>query len=66
MVLDGAQKMAAVQTSPAAQTMVAMSIAESNSRLEFLEGELRKLTLKQLSEQSQTRHPTSFMPGGNK
>jgi classical protein kinase C/novel protein kinase C epsilon type len=50
MVLDGAMKMLQAQTSPAAKSMTEMSIIESRHRIEFLEGELRKLSLKKLSE----------------
>ena len=46
MVLDGALKMLSAQTSAAAKSMVEMNIVESKRRLEFLEGELKKLDLK--------------------
>lgn len=52
MVLDGAIKMLAAQTVPAAKQLVENSIAESRQRIEFLEGELRKLSLKRLSQVS--------------
>lgn len=50
MVLDGALKMLQAQTSPAAKSMVEMSIIESRHRIEFLEGELKKLSMKRVSE----------------
>lgn len=46
MVLDGALKMLSAQTSAAAKSMVEMNIIESRRRLEFLEGELKKLDIK--------------------
>jgi hypothetical protein len=46
MVLDGALKLLSAQTSAAAKSMVEMNIVESKRRLEFLEGELKKLDLK--------------------
>ncbi|KAJ3304883.1 Serine/threonine kinase [Kappamyces sp. JEL0829] len=50
MVLDGAIKMLAAQTAPAAKSMVEMNIIESRRRLEFLEGELKKLDIKKHSQ----------------
>jgi hypothetical protein len=49
MILDGAMKMLAAQPSPSAKSMVEMNIIEARRRLEFLEGELRKLDLKRNS-----------------
>lgn len=46
MVLDGALKLLSAQTSAAAKSVVEMNIVESKRRLEFLEGELKKLDLK--------------------
>ncbi|KAI8926555.1 kinase-like domain-containing protein [Entophlyctis helioformis] len=46
MVLDGATRMLAVQTQPSARQMVQISVVEAQRRIEFLEGELRKLQLK--------------------
>eukprot|EP00842_Homolaphlyctis_polyrhiza_P002432 jgi/Hompol1/318/HPOL_002902-RA len=46
MVLDGATRMLAVQTKQSARQLVEISVVEAQHRLEFLEGELRKLSLK--------------------
>ncbi len=53
MVLDGAMKMLQAQTAPAIKSMTEMSIIESRHRIEFLEGDLRKLSLKRLYEAHQ-------------
>jgi hypothetical protein len=45
MVLDGALKMLAAQANPSAKSMVETQIIESRHRLEFLEAELKKLSL---------------------
>ena len=58
MVLDGALKMLAAQTSPAAKSMVEMNIIESRRRIEYLEGELKKLDLKK-----EGRNSTSTQQG---
>lgn len=48
MVLDGAIKMLQIAT-PNQKNMVEMSIIESKRRLEFLEGEMKKLEIRKVS-----------------
>ena len=54
MVLDGATKMLAVQTQAGSKQLVEISIAEARRRIEFLEGELRKLSVRSDTEDSAT------------
>ena len=50
MVLDGAMKLHVAQQQPAARTMLEISIKDSRQRIDFLENELRKLTVRRASQ----------------
>lgn len=49
MVLDGAMKLHVAQQQPAARTLLEISIKDSKQRIDFLEGELRKLSIRRAS-----------------
>ena len=63
MVLDGAMKMHSAQTDANARNMVEITIKESRQRLEFLQGELRKLSLKKMSESAGVNAPRTTILG---
>ena len=61
MVLDGAVKMLQIAT-PNQKNMVEMSIIESKRRLEFLEGEMKRLQIRKVSiaDPEQTANMTTL------
>lgn len=61
MVLDGAVKMLQI-ANPNQKNMVEMSIIESKRRLEFLEGEMKKLQIKKVSITEQGANSTTLDP----
>ena len=67
MVLDGAMKLHVAQQHPAARNMLEISIKDSRQRIDFLEGELRKLSMRRASaaninNTAETSRPVSSPP----